>query len=163
MSWLEYFTIPSRISFISSSFLIAHIFLSFYFRSHSLKPFQLFSILISLVDLIQDIGYAIPLHCNLTVGLLMFGCLTKTTVFPSFIMYMYYLMLGNSAERDIIFWRFVYLGLVSLIVPLASLFFLWLFGDFFDDICTENDFPKHLESPIAQNPPCTMFFLSFDC
>jgi hypothetical protein len=62
--------------------------ISFLFNSMDLKPFHLFSVLLCIIDLIQGIGYAIPLSCQYSPQLLIFGCIGKVILAAWFIFFL---------------------------------------------------------------------------
>lgn len=115
-----------------------------------MKPFHIFSFLLCVVDIVQDIGLAVPVHCNFALGLLLVGCVAKVTLAAWFVTLMYFLTSTvSTTQLDRIFRHFVSIGFVCGLIPLLSGLFLWMFGDFWDEVCDRSNFAHDLRSPVT--------------
>lgn len=162
MDWEWYNIIPARISLISSLLVILHIIYHYYYGYIHLKPFHITSLLICLLDLIQDIGYAIPLSCHYSISFLLFGCLNKAIIIPGFIFYLYILLSHPNSilNKTLLFSKFLLFTVLSFILSLLSLLILSLYGNYFNNLCDSNQFTNHIQSPIEYTTPGYIFLFT---
>jgi hypothetical protein len=172
MEWQWYNIIPARISLVSSIIVLLHISISFYVGVIHLKPFHITSILICSLDLIQDLGYAIPLPCPYAIGFLLFGCVSKAIIITAFFFYLYLLLFYQIINKDLLFWKFVIFSCLSFCIPISSLIILSLDGQYYNYLCQENNFATKIQSPVGYTSsgliflftiivPCSLGYLIF--
>jgi hypothetical protein len=172
MDWEWFNIIPARISLPSSVFVITHILYLFYSGFINLKPFHITSLLMSFLDILQNLGYAIPLSCNYALGFILFGCVSKATIIPGFVYYLYLLLHHPIIDKNVLFWKFVFYSLVSFLVPTTSIIILSTYSDYFHYLCDHNHFTDTIHSPIGSSTndlillftiilPCTVGYSIF--
>jgi hypothetical protein len=160
LAWQWYSIIPARVSLASSLIVLLHITVSFYTGTTHLKPFHLTSIILCLLDLIQDIGYAIPLPCPYGGGFMMFASLSKEIIVTGFIYYLYLVLFHQILDKELLFRRFVTCCCFSLLLPSLALVFLSLDGTYFSTHCSHSDFATDIESPVGYNSYGLLFLLA---
>ena len=158
--WEWYNIIPARISLVCSGLIVIHILYLFYFSSMNLKPFHITSLLMSCLDLIQNLGYAIPLSCPYAVSMLLFGCLSKATIMPGFMYYLYLLLYHQGIDKNLLFWKFISFCLISFLIPITSVIFLSTYSDYLNSLCDQNNFADNIHSPIGQSLNDLIFLLA---
>jgi hypothetical protein len=149
LDWEWYNIIPARISLTSSALVMIHILYLFFSGSINLKPFHITSLIMSFLDIIQNLGYAIPVSCHYAVGLLLFGCVSKSIIIPGFIFYLYLLLYHQILDKDLLFWKFVSYCLLSFLIPTTSIIILSNYSDYFNDLCDQGNFSDRIHSPIG--------------
>lgn len=117
----------------------------------NLKPFHITSLLMSGLDIIQNVGYAIPLSCPYAIGLLLFGCVSKATIMPGFMFYLYLLLHHQGIDKNLLFWKFISFCLISFLIPTSSVIILSTYSDYLNDLCDQSNFADTIHSPIGQS------------
>lgn len=162
MSWAQWLIIPSRISLAASSVILLHILISFFSGYLEIKPFHLFTLLMCVIDLLQDTPYSIPADCSISTAFFLFGCISKTLIAATFVGYMNHRMSYSVVAREVFLRQFLYIGIISFIFPAISIFLMVNQTGNFHDICDGDGFDANLESPIAHSTRGIMFFFAVE-
>jgi hypothetical protein len=148
------------VSLAASFIVLLHITLSFYTGTTHLKPFHLTSLIFCSFDLLQDIGYAIPLPCPYACGSMIFGSLIKEIITTAFIYYLYLVLFHQILDKELLFRRIVICCCFALLLPSLALVFLTLDGTYFSTHCSNADFAPEIHSPVGYDSSGLLFLLA---